>query len=114
MGVGGGSVSTLVLMLYGTPIHMAVGISAGIGVLISIARHDRLHDRRLAAAGADAAALDRLCVADRVGVDGADRRLRRAVRRAARAQHAEAAARDCVRLVSARWSRSRFLVSLIW
>lgn len=36
MGVGGGSVSTLVMMLYGTPIHVAVGISAGIGVLISI------------------------------------------------------------------------------
>jgi len=36
MGVGGGSVSTLVLMLYGTPIHVAVGISAGLGVLISI------------------------------------------------------------------------------
>jgi len=36
MGVGGGSVSTLVLMLYGTPIHAAVGISAGIGVLISM------------------------------------------------------------------------------
>ncbi len=36
MGVGGGSVSTLVLMLYGTPIHVAVGISAGIGVIISV------------------------------------------------------------------------------
>ncbi len=36
MGVGGGSVSTLVLMLYGTPIHVAVGISAGIGVMISV------------------------------------------------------------------------------
>ena len=36
MGVGGGSVSTLILMLYGTAIHVAVGISAGIGVLISI------------------------------------------------------------------------------
>ncbi len=36
MGVGGGSVSTLVLLLYGTPIHVAVGISAGIGVLISV------------------------------------------------------------------------------
>ena len=36
MGVGGGSVSTLFLMLHGTAIHMAVGISAGIGVLISI------------------------------------------------------------------------------
>ena len=36
MGVGGGSVSTLFLMLHGTPIHAAVGISAGIGVLISV------------------------------------------------------------------------------
>jgi uncharacterized membrane protein YfcA len=36
MGVGGGSVSTLVLSLYGQPIHAAVGISAGVGVVISI------------------------------------------------------------------------------
>src|SRR5262245_25876368 len=36
MGVGGGSVSTLALMLHGVPIHTAVGISAGIGVLISV------------------------------------------------------------------------------
>jgi uncharacterized membrane protein YfcA len=35
MGVGGGSVSTLVLCLYGQPIHAAVGISAGVGVVIS-------------------------------------------------------------------------------
>ncbi len=36
MGTGGGSISTLALMLYGTPIHVAVGISAGVGVIISI------------------------------------------------------------------------------
>ncbi len=36
MGVGGGSVSTMVMMLYGTPIHAAVGVSAGLGVLISV------------------------------------------------------------------------------
>jgi uncharacterized membrane protein YfcA len=36
MGVGGGSVSTLVLCLYGKPIHAAVGISAGVGVIISV------------------------------------------------------------------------------
>jgi uncharacterized membrane protein YfcA len=36
MGVGGGSVSTMVMILYGTPIHSAVGVSAGIGVLISV------------------------------------------------------------------------------
>ncbi len=37
MGVGGGSVATLVMLLYGTPIHAAVGVSAGLGVLISLA-----------------------------------------------------------------------------
>jgi uncharacterized membrane protein YfcA len=37
IGAGGGSVSTMVLMLYGTPIHAAVGISAGVGVVISLA-----------------------------------------------------------------------------
>ncbi len=36
MGVGGGSVSSAILMLYGQAIHAAVGIAAGIGVLISI------------------------------------------------------------------------------
>ena len=36
MGVGGGALSNIVLTLYGTSIHVAVGIGAGIGVLISI------------------------------------------------------------------------------
>ncbi|HWV54024.1 sulfite exporter TauE/SafE family protein [Pseudorhodoplanes sp.] len=36
MGVGGGAVSTLILSLYGQPIHAAVGISAGVGVIISV------------------------------------------------------------------------------
>lgn len=36
MGVGGGSVSTLVLTLYGTPIHAAIGYSSGVGVLIAV------------------------------------------------------------------------------
>lgn len=36
MGVGGGSVATMVLTLYGTAIHTAVGTSAGVGVLISL------------------------------------------------------------------------------
>jgi uncharacterized membrane protein YfcA len=36
MGVGGGAVATLVLTLYGQPIHAAVGISAGVGVIISV------------------------------------------------------------------------------
>lgn len=36
MGVGGGAVATLVLSLYGQPLHTAVGISAGVGVIISL------------------------------------------------------------------------------
>jgi uncharacterized membrane protein YfcA len=36
MGVGGGSVSTMFLMLHGVPIHAAVGVSAGVGVIISV------------------------------------------------------------------------------
>ena len=36
MGIGGGALSTLVLTLYGRPIHQAVATSSGMGVLISI------------------------------------------------------------------------------
>ncbi len=36
MGVGGGAVAIVVMTLYGQPIHNAVGISAGIGVIISL------------------------------------------------------------------------------
>jgi uncharacterized membrane protein YfcA len=36
MGVGGGAVATLVLTLYGRSIHAAVGLSAGVGVIISV------------------------------------------------------------------------------
>lgn len=37
MGVSGGSISTMVLTLYGKPIHNAVATSAGVGVPITIA-----------------------------------------------------------------------------
>jgi uncharacterized membrane protein YfcA len=37
MGISGGSLATMVLTLYGTPIHNAVATSAGIGVPIAIA-----------------------------------------------------------------------------
>jgi uncharacterized membrane protein YfcA len=37
MGVSGGSVSTVILTLYGVPIHNAVATSAGVGVPITIA-----------------------------------------------------------------------------
>jgi uncharacterized membrane protein YfcA len=37
MGVGGGAVATLVLMLYGRPIHAGVAIGAGVGIIIALA-----------------------------------------------------------------------------
>jgi uncharacterized membrane protein YfcA len=37
MGVSGGSMSTMVLTLYGKPIHTAVGTAAGLGVPITVA-----------------------------------------------------------------------------
>ena len=37
MGVGGGSVSTMIQTLYGKPLHNAVATSSGLGVLIAIA-----------------------------------------------------------------------------
>jgi uncharacterized membrane protein YfcA len=37
MGVSGGSMSTMVLTLYGKPIHAAVGTAAGLGVPLTIA-----------------------------------------------------------------------------
>jgi uncharacterized membrane protein YfcA len=36
MGVGGGAVATAILTLYGQPILQAIGLSAGVGVLISL------------------------------------------------------------------------------
>ena len=36
MGVGGGAVAIVIMTLYGQPIHAAIGISAGIGVIISV------------------------------------------------------------------------------
>lgn len=36
MGVGGGAVATLVLMLYGRPIHAGVAIGAGVGIVIAV------------------------------------------------------------------------------
>ncbi len=37
MGVGGGAVATLVLVLYGRPIHAGVAIGAGVGIVIALA-----------------------------------------------------------------------------
>ena len=37
MGVSGGSISNMILTLYGKPIHNAVATSAGLGVPITIA-----------------------------------------------------------------------------
>jgi uncharacterized membrane protein YfcA len=37
MGVGGGAVATLILVLYGRPIHAGVAIGAGVGIVIALA-----------------------------------------------------------------------------
>ena len=63
MGVSGGSVSNMILTLYGKPIHNAVATSAGARRADHDRRHDRLHAGRAAAAGAAAAVLDRLRLA---------------------------------------------------
>lgn len=36
MGIGGGAISTMILTLYGRPIHRAIATSAGVGMLISV------------------------------------------------------------------------------
>jgi uncharacterized membrane protein YfcA len=36
MGIGGGLLATLVLSLYGTPIHVAIATASGVGVIVSI------------------------------------------------------------------------------
>ena len=98
-GVSGGSLCTMVLTLYGKPIHQAVATSAGIVVPITLAGTRRLRARRPAASGGTAAAVDRLRVADRLRVDGAGVVVRRALRREVCAHPVEAGARDRVRAV---------------
>ena len=65
MGVSGGALSTMVLTLYGKPIHNAVATSAGIARADHHCRRDRLYARRPAASGAAAAAVARLRLGDR-------------------------------------------------
>jgi uncharacterized membrane protein YfcA len=69
MGVSGGSLSNIVLTLYGKPIHNAVATSAGLGVPITIVGTLGYYRCRLAARGVVAAALARFRVADRLGGD---------------------------------------------
>jgi uncharacterized membrane protein YfcA len=88
MGVSGGSVSNMILTLYGTSIHAAVATSAGLGVPIAVAGTIRLHAGRLAPSGPDAAAVDRIRIDARLRADGADLELRRRLRREARPRHA--------------------------
>ena len=85
MGISGGSISTIVLMLYGKPMHQAVATSAGMAVPISIAGAIGYMLAGLPQRCSDAAALDRLRVAHRIGLDGAGVQLVRALRRAVRA-----------------------------
>ena len=52
MGVSGGAISTIVLTLYGKPIHNAIATSSGVAVPISIAGAIGFIARRPAAPGA--------------------------------------------------------------
>jgi len=99
MGISGGSLATMVLTLYGKPIHNAVATSAGLGVPITIA--GTLGYMRAATSSHVAAAVDRLCINHRGRNGCADLELGRAVRRAARACSAPAPPRDRVWIVSA-------------
>ena len=100
MGVSGGSLSNIVLTLYGKSIHQAVATSAGLGVPITIVGHARLYAGRPAASCAPAAAVTRLRVADRSGGDGAGIEPYRALRRAVRSSLVAANAGDRVLMFS--------------
>ena len=99
MGVSGGSVSNMILTLYGKTIHTAVATSAGLGVPIAVAGTIGFMLAGLPHQAAAAAVQHRLRVGARFRADGADLELRRRLRRAARPRHPEAAARDHLRAV---------------
>ncbi len=101
MGVSGGSLSNIVLTLYGKPIHNAVATSSGLGRADHHRRHARLHRRRMAAPGAAAAAVAWFRLADRRRGDGAGIEPDGAVRRAARPPAVAARARDRAELFPA-------------
>ncbi len=100
-GVSGGSLCTMVLTLYGKPIHQAVATSAGIVVPITLAGTLGYVLAGLPHQASTAAAVDRLRVADRLCADGAGVEPRRAVRRKARPCDVEACARNRLRAVPA-------------
>ncbi len=94
MGVSGGSVSNMILTLHGKPIHRAVATSAGLGVPITIAGTVGFILAGLPKQALHAAAVDRLCLADRVRADGADLELHRELWSAPRSRAAEAMVGD--------------------
>ena len=101
MGVSGGSVSNMILTLYGKPIHNAVATSAGLGVPITIA----------GTIGYMLAGLPHQALMPPLSIGFVSLigfvlmapvvELHRALRRAARARAVEAPARNRVRLFSA-------------
>ena len=113
MGVSGGSLSNIVLTLYGKSIHQAVATSAGLGVPITIAGTIGYmlaglpHQAQLPPLSLGFVSL--------IGVvrDGAGFEPRRALWRAARAPAVAAHARDRVRRCSCLLVSLRFLVSLL-
>ena len=99
MGVSGGSLSNMILTLYGKSIHRAVATSAGLGVPIAVAGTIGFMLAGLPHQAEMPPFSHRLRVGARLRRDGADLELRRRLRRAARPRHPEAAARDHLRAV---------------
>ena len=92
MGISGGSIANMILTLARQVDPQRGRDLGGARRADHHRRHDRLHARRPAAAGADAAVVDRLRLAHRLRADGAGLELRRALRRAARARALQAPA----------------------
>ena len=107
MGVGGGSLSTMVLTLYGQPLHNAIATSAGVGVPITVAGTIGYMLAGLPHQAHVAAAVDRVRVDHRRGADGADLQPGGAVRRAVGAQRCPSGSwRSRSRCSCWRWRRA--------
>jgi hypothetical protein len=100
-GVSGGSLCTMVLMLYGKTIHQGGRDVGGLDRSDHHRGDHRLCARGAAASGAAAAALDRFCFADRVCLDGSGRKSDRVHWGAGCACDVQAAPGDRVRAVPA-------------
>jgi uncharacterized membrane protein YfcA len=106
MGISGGSLVTMVLTLYGKPIHNAVATAAGLGVPDYASRHDRLCSGRRATSSHVATAITRFRISHRCRRGCTGFELGRALRCPPRTQAAEAKTGNQLRLVPAACRRT--------